>query len=134
MLLSYNLSSTVNFPTRIQKNYCSAIDNIFVESSKAGDYSVSPLINGFSDHEAKLSEIKDIELQAGNNQYQTLWKIDKHTMAEFVTKLSYELWDTVLDSSNTDSKFNCLLNTYFKIFYSSFSLISVKNGTKIKPG
>ena len=121
VLLSYNLFSTVNFPKRIQKNYCSAIDNIFVENSKVGDYSVSQLL-----------EIKDIELQAGNIQYQTLRKIYNDTMAEFVAKLSFQSWDTVFDSSNTDSKFNCSLNTYFRIFYSRFPLIRVKNGTKNK--
>jgi hypothetical protein len=106
MLLSYNLSSTVNFPTRTLKNSCTAIDNTFVENSVVGVYSVSPLINGLSDHEAQLLEIKDIDLQAGNKQYQTLQKIDKRTIAEFVTKLSYESWDTLFDSINTDSKFN----------------------------
>jgi predicted nucleotidyltransferase len=72
--------------------------------------------------------------EAGNNQYQILWKIDKHTIADFGTKLSYESWDTVFDSINTDCKFNCFLNTYFGIFYSGFPLIRVKNELKIKLG
>jgi hypothetical protein len=53
-------------------------------------------------------------------------------MADFVTKFSYDTWDTVFDSSGSDSKFNCFLNTHLRIFYSSFPLMMVKNGTKNK--
>jgi hypothetical protein len=52
-------------------------------------------------------------------------------MADFVTKLSY---GTVTDSRGTDSKFNCFLNTYFRIFYLRFPLIGSKLVLKIKPG
>jgi len=34
LLLSYNLYSTVNFPTRIYNNAVSAIDNIFIDKVK----------------------------------------------------------------------------------------------------
>jgi len=34
LLLSYNLYSTVNFPTRIHNNSVSAIDNIFIDKVK----------------------------------------------------------------------------------------------------
>ena len=54
ILLSYNLPRTVNFPTRVQNNYISAIDNIYIDNSKLETYSVKPLINGLSDHEAQL--------------------------------------------------------------------------------
>jgi hypothetical protein len=47
-----------------------------------------------------------------------------------VTKLSNESWDTVFDSNDIDSKFNCFLNKYLRIFYSSFPLRRVKNETK----
>jgi hypothetical protein len=78
------------------------IDNIFIDNSKLENYTVEPLINGLSDHEAQLIEINDIDLQCGSQQYQTVRKIDKYTVTDFVTKLSYETWDTVFDSSDTD--------------------------------
>ena len=53
LLLSYNLSRTVNFPTRVQNNYSSVIDNIYIDNSKLENYSVKPHINGLSDHEAR---------------------------------------------------------------------------------
>ena len=52
-------------------------------------------------------------------------------MTDFVTKLSCETWDTILDRSDTDSKFNCFQNTYLRMFY-SFPLTRVKSGTKNK--
>jgi hypothetical protein len=77
-------------------------------------------------------EINNIDLQPSNQQYQTVRKINKHRMADFVTKLSNESWDTVFDSSDIDSTFNCFLNAYLKIFYSSLPLKRVKNETKGK--
>jgi meiotically up-regulated gene 157 (Mug157) protein len=53
LLLSYNLSRTVNYPIRVQNNYSSVIDNIYSDNSKLENYSVKPLINGLSDHEAR---------------------------------------------------------------------------------
>ena len=54
LLKTYNLTSVVNFLTQIQKNSTTAIDNIFIDTSKTGNYSVSPIINGLSDHDAQL--------------------------------------------------------------------------------
>jgi len=54
LLITYNLTSTVNFPTHIQKNSATAIDNIFIDTSKMGNYTISPIINGLSDHDAQI--------------------------------------------------------------------------------
>jgi hypothetical protein len=53
-------------------------------------------------------------------------------MADVITKLSYEAWDSVFDGTHTDLKFHCSLNIYLRIYYSSFPLIRVKGGTKNK--
>jgi hypothetical protein len=53
LLRTYNLTSVVNFPTRIQHNSATAIDNIFIDITKFGNYSISPIINGLSDHDAQ---------------------------------------------------------------------------------
>jgi exonuclease III len=45
LLKTYNLTSVVNFPTRIQKNSASAIDNIFIDTSKTVNYSVCPMMD-----------------------------------------------------------------------------------------
>jgi hypothetical protein len=63
LLASYNLLSTVNFPTRLQNGFVTAVDNIhvFIDVSLQGNYVIYPLSNGLSDHDAQqivLSEVK----------------------------------------------------------------------------
>jgi len=53
-LNSYNLFSTITFHTGIGKDYISAVDNIFIESSKFENYRIFPLNNGLSDHDVQL--------------------------------------------------------------------------------
>ena len=50
----YNLLHTVNFATRIQNNSSTAIDNMFVDNSRINLSSVSPIINGLSNHDAQI--------------------------------------------------------------------------------
>jgi hypothetical protein len=54
LLASYNLLSTVNFPTRVQNGSATAIDNIFIDASRQGNYVIYPLFNVLSDHDAQL--------------------------------------------------------------------------------
>jgi hypothetical protein len=55
VLHSYNLSSTVTFPTRIGLNSHTAIDNVFIDTSSTGKYDLCPLTNGLSDHDAVIN-------------------------------------------------------------------------------
>jgi exonuclease III len=59
LLASYNLTSTVYFPTRIQNTSATAIDNIFINVSKFDDYIIFPIVNGLSDHDAQLIAINN---------------------------------------------------------------------------
>jgi hypothetical protein len=129
LLLSYNLSSIVNFPTRIQNNFISAINNIFIDCSKLETYILTPFSDSLSDHEAQLLEILYIDLEPQNQQQQLTRKTDNHSMADFVMKLSYETWDTEFSNVDIDTKFNSFLNTYLRIFYSSFPFKKGKNTT-----
>jgi hypothetical protein len=51
---SFNLSGIVRFPTRLQNKSATAIDSIFIDTSKFANYVISPLYNGLSDHDAQL--------------------------------------------------------------------------------
>jgi hypothetical protein len=130
LLLPYNLSSTVNFPTRIQNKSISTIANIFIDNTKVENYTMRPLSNGLSDHEAQLIEMRYIDMEPQNQQHQLIRKIENHSMADFVMKLSNEAWDTLADNKDTDTKFNSFLNTYLRIFHLSFPLKRIKNTTK----
>ena len=51
----------------------------------------------------------------------------KHTTFDFIFKLRVESWDGVFNNSDVNLMFNSFLNTYLKIFYSSFPLIRSKS-------
>lgn len=57
LLASFNLIYTVNFPTRIQGDSATAIDNIFIGKEKIGISQTTPILNGLSDHDAQLLSI-----------------------------------------------------------------------------
>jgi hypothetical protein len=63
VLLTYNLSAIVHFPTRSQGYSSTAIDNIFIDTNKFINYTVFPLHNGLSDHDAQLLIINNVNLQ-----------------------------------------------------------------------
>jgi hypothetical protein len=58
LFASYNLKSTVNFPTRIINGSGAAIDNIFIDLSR--NFTINPLINGLSDHDAQLLKLEKL--------------------------------------------------------------------------
>jgi len=54
LLLSHNLTSIINFPTRVQNTSATAIDNIFINVFQFESYPVTTIINGVSNHDAQL--------------------------------------------------------------------------------
>jgi hypothetical protein len=52
LLKTCNLTSVVNLPTCTQKHSATAIDNIFIDFPKMGNYSICPIINGLSDRDS----------------------------------------------------------------------------------
>jgi len=51
VLATYNLIGIIHFPARITDGSISAIDNICIDKTR--NYSISPFINGMSDHDAQ---------------------------------------------------------------------------------
>jgi hypothetical protein len=135
VLLSYNLTDTVHFPTRIQSQSNTAIDNIFIDSYKVTKHTVSPIYNGLSDHDAQLLTIKDINLQTVNKHSYSVRNINKYSMEEFKIRLSYESWDSIFgnnDNMDVDSLFNIFLNNYLRIVYTSFPFRKIIQRGKIR--
>jgi len=117
---------TVHFPTRINHSTASAIDNIIFDTSHFINYSVNPLTNDLSDDDAQILTLK-IPAHRHSKRLQFIRKIDRHTIPDFIYKLNNESWDCVFDSEDVDLMFNSFLNTYLRIFYSSFPLIRSKS-------
>ena len=95
-------------------------------ASSVEDFSVIPFWNDLSDHDAQILTI-NIPVQKQSVRSKLIRKMDKHTILDFIFKLSNESWDGVFNNSYVNLMFNSFLNTYLKIFYSSFPLIRSKS-------
>jgi hypothetical protein len=126
LLSSYSLSSVIDFPTRIHNDSKTLIDNIFINKLTNINYSVYPLINGLSDHDAQVLNLPDITVLDERKKLYSYRKINAHSLNEFQTNLSYETWETVFNNNNTDTIFNNFLNTFLKLFNDSFPKKSTK--------
>jgi hypothetical protein len=124
LLLPFNLFSITDFTTRSQNNSVSLIDNIFIDYSQVGKYEVFPLNTGLLDHDAQLLIIRNIRLQIykHKNSLISARTFNKRSLLNFKIQLSYEMWEDVFNGNDTDTIFNSFLNTYLRIFYSSFPL------------
>jgi len=59
MLILYELSSGVDFPTRIRNKSSTAIDNIFINTLHFINFLITPLVHGLSDPDAQLLTINE---------------------------------------------------------------------------
>ena len=110
-----------------------ALDNIFIDTHKMKNYSLWPIINGSSDHAAQSILIHSFNLRPPFKKYRFIKQINDDTLNDFLTKLSYENWDTVFSTDDVNKMFNSFLNTYLKIATSSFPVRRVsitKQNTK----
>ena len=116
LLASYNLTSTVYFPTKIRNTSSTTIDNIFINVSKFDNYIIFPIVNRFSDHDAQLIAINDINLKILNSTPRFIRNIDKHGIFDFKISLSLETWD-VFENNDINSYYNSFLNIYLRVYY-----------------
>jgi len=79
-----------------------------------------------SDHDAQILKIK-LPVQIQSDRLKIIRKVDKHTILDFIYKLSNESWDSVFNNNDVNLMFNSFLNTYLRNFYSSFPPIRTKS-------
>jgi hypothetical protein len=60
-------------------------------------------------------------------------KIDDNSISQFTLLLSYENWEDVFIDKNVNTNFNNFLNTYLRIFYTSFPFKKPKYSYNTKP-
>jgi len=87
----------------------------------------TPSINGLSDHDAQMLIINKGQKKEKECYTYTKRKINKYTIADFQLNLSYETWEQVFNGNYVNDILNSFLNTFLRIYYSSFPLIRVKN-------
>jgi len=121
-MATYGLYGTVQFPTRICNNPVSTIDSIFINIVKYNNFIVYSLVNGMSVHDAQIIVLHDITISNGNNYFHFTRNLNKSSVLDFNFKLTYESWDNVFSYDDVNLSFKNFLNTYLKIFYSSFPI------------
>jgi hypothetical protein len=110
LLLMYNLTGIVNFPTRISNSSASVIYNVFIDTSRLEDFSIIPFPNDLSDHDAQILTI-NIPVQMQSDRSKFVRKINKHTILDFTYNLSNESWECVFNNNDVNLMFNSFLNT-----------------------
>jgi hypothetical protein len=127
LLNMYNLTGTVNFPTRITNTSSSAIDNIFVD--KRSKYTIKPYINGLSDHNTQLLILNDLVQPGSDTKPIYIRNINKFSIAEFQSLLREELWEDVFENTDINIMFKIFLNTYLRCYNASFLKVNISKST-----
>lgn len=83
-----------------------------------------------SDHVGQSTTFNTIILKPPTKQVVKIRKINKYTISHFLTELSYETWDVIFSSDDVNEMLNSFIDTYLKIFYSSFPFKNFKSLTE----
>ena len=132
LLNSFNLKGTVHFPTRTTNTSSTIIDNIFIDVRN--NYIIKPHINGLSDHDAQIIKIDNYSLTIKNKVPNYTRNINEQTIVEFQNLLSWELWEDVFNTNDTNTMFNNFLNTYLRCYNASFATKKVFNKNRFPNG
>jgi hypothetical protein len=123
MMNKYNLIQIVNFPTRTSNDKETQIDNMFLDSMRLNCYSVYPMENGLSDHNAQIFILNKLQIPLRKiNPKRKIRLINPETTAKFQMLLNEEAWDSVYNTDNINSMFNCFHCTFLNIFENSFPI------------
>jgi hypothetical protein len=120
LLTSYSLYNPVNFPTRIDKKSATAID-IFINKCKTTNYTIFPIVNGLSDHDAQLLLLNNFTARVMNGQHYFKRQINGMSIEDFKIRLSYETWDDIFTDGDVDQIFNIFFYYNLRAFNSTFS-------------
>lgn len=131
---AFNLEPVVFFPTRIQNQSETAIDNFFIDKSRNFSFSIQPVINGLSDHDGQVLNLAiDLELKSEVTVYKHRL-INDTTLGNLKNSLATENWVNIFKEWDTDVMFNTFLNMVLIHFESKcpYKLIKKKPTTDTK--
>ncbi len=99
LLLSFNITSIISFPTTVINTSARAIDNIFLDTTRLKEHTVIPISNGLSDHDVQLLITRSRIFSGPVREDKTVRKFND-TISDFINKLSNESWDMVFNSES----------------------------------
>jgi hypothetical protein len=98
LLATFNLHAIARFPTRVMNGTVSATDNILID--KATNYTISPVSNGLSDHDAQLLILNNSLPHKAILNYQYTRIINTFTVSQFQLQLISEIWEEIFDETD----------------------------------
>lgn len=104
---------------RTENESFTARDNIFVDISR--NCTIHPLINGLSDSDAQLIGLNNVVIPNQASKTYLIRNINRFTTADFQIQISYENLENIFSEKDVNSPFNNFLNTYLRLFDSSFN-------------
>jgi hypothetical protein len=110
LLLSYNLTSIINFPTRVQNTSAVAIYNIFIDISQFESYTATPVLCGLSDHGAQLLMISTDFFHMPIQKSLTVRELISTRYPTLLKKLSTKSCDTIFNNDDVNAMLNSFLN------------------------
>jgi hypothetical protein len=94
---------------------------------------VQPLINGLTDHDAQIITLSNVLISVPKHVFSFTRKINNNSISKFTFLLSYKNWEEVFLEKNVNIIFNNFLNTFLRIFYSSFPVNKSQYSYNQKP-
>jgi len=88
---------------RVWNTSATALDNIFTAISQFESYTITPILNGLSDHFAQLLMISTEYFHIPIQKSKTIRKINNYMISDFINKLSNESWDTIFNSDDVNA-------------------------------
>ena len=83
LLLSFNITIIITFPTRVLNTSATTIDNIFPDQTRLEEHAVIPVSNGLSDHDAQLLTIRSKNSSGPVNELKTVRKFNNCTISDY---------------------------------------------------
>jgi hypothetical protein len=101
------------------------IDNIFID--KGSSYSISPWINGLSDHDAQILCLKVHDKLILQPTFYYTRVFNEQNIASFLLGLVNEQWSGVFEERDENKMFNNFLNVYMRYHQANLPIIKKSN-------
>jgi hypothetical protein len=112
LLANYNLTCIVSFPSRTIYRSSTTINNFSIDISQ--NYTIKPLVNGMSDHDAQLLVMENVIMPTQELTTSYIRNFNDHSIHEFLLWMSMENWENIFAGNNLNVIFNKFLDTYQK--------------------
>ena len=99
------------------------IDHIFIDSTIFGKLKVEPIINGLSDHNAQIINLKYEYIEMSHTKDKLKIRlINDQTKDHFLALLREETWNSIYGTYSVNDMYNIFQNTLLRHYDASFPI------------